>query len=184
MLPSGILTCGTGPFWSDSLYLFGFCLPSLRCLVSALTQAGGGDLLFRFASSVQSCCGEGGALQADVAVFWPGSQQFWGPLPGCCASFPSAASGPGSQRLGALSRGALRLFPPRPQRAPQVGSHEVFRQEPQPVCGVGGGGFSGAEFAPCPSPCLLPPAGMGRLFSGISQSLCFANHWRRCVPSG
>ena len=41
---------------------------SLRCLVSALTQAGGGDLLIRFASSVQSCCGEGGALQADVAV--------------------------------------------------------------------------------------------------------------------
>ena len=43
-------------------------MPSLRCLISALTQAGGGDLLFRFASSVQSCCGEGGALQADVAV--------------------------------------------------------------------------------------------------------------------
>ena len=32
---------------------------SLRCLISALTQAGGGDLLFRFASSVQPCCGEG-----------------------------------------------------------------------------------------------------------------------------
>ena len=40
--------------------LFGFCLPSLRCLISALPQAGGGDLLFRFASSVQSCSGEGG----------------------------------------------------------------------------------------------------------------------------
>ena len=56
--------------------LFGFCLPSLRCLISALTQtqAGGGDLLLRFASSVQSCCGEGGALQAAVAVcgeHWP-----------------------------------------------------------------------------------------------------------------
>ena len=43
-------------------------MPSLQCLISALTQAGGGDFLFRFASSVQSCCGEGGALQADVAV--------------------------------------------------------------------------------------------------------------------
>ena len=43
-------------------------MPSLRCLVTSLTQAGGGDLLFRFASSVQSCCGEGGALQAAVAV--------------------------------------------------------------------------------------------------------------------
>ena len=32
-------------------------------------------------------------------------------------------------------------------------------------------------------PCLLPPAGMGRLFSGVSQSPCFANR-RRCVPAG
>ena len=47
---------------------------SLRCLVSALTQTGEGGLLFRFASSVQSWGGEGGALQADVAVcgeHWP-----------------------------------------------------------------------------------------------------------------
>ena len=29
---------------------------------------GGGDLLFRFTSSVQSCCGEGGALQTGIAV--------------------------------------------------------------------------------------------------------------------
>ena len=43
--------------------LFVFCLPSLRCLISALTQADGGDLLFRFASSFQSCCGEGGACR-------------------------------------------------------------------------------------------------------------------------
>ena len=48
--------------------LFGFCLPSLRCLINALTQAGGGDLLLRFASSVQSCYGEGGALRTDMAV--------------------------------------------------------------------------------------------------------------------
>ena len=66
---------------------------------------------------------------------------------------------------------------------PPVGSQEVFRQDPGPVCRVGGGGFSGAEFAPFPSPCLLPSAGMGRLFSGVSQSLCFANR-RRCVPAG
>ena len=38
-------------------------------------------------------------------------------------------------------------------------------------------------FSPLPSPCLLPPVGMGRLFSGVSQSLCFANR-RRCVPPG
>ena len=44
----GFLTCCTGPFWSDCLCLFGFCSPSLWCLISALTQAGGGDLSFSF----------------------------------------------------------------------------------------------------------------------------------------
>ena len=201
-------------------------MPSLWCLVSALTQAGGGDLLLRFASSVQSCCGEGGALQTDIAVCGehspcsghtgfaphrgvcafpvhtaqaPGCSIWSGPCVECGSSFrvlhksadslePAfcvfpGLSGPGSQRFGALSTGAPRLFPPRPQRAPPVGSQGVFRREPGPVCRVGGGGFSGAEFAPCPSPCLLPPAGMGLLFSGVSQSLCFANR-RRCVPAG
>ena len=43
--------------------------------------------------------------------------------------------------------------------APLVGSQEVFRREPGPVCWVGGGGFSGAEFAPFPSP--LPPSSSG-----------------------
>ena len=33
-----------------------------------MTQAGGGGVLFRFFSSVQSCCREGGALQTDNAV--------------------------------------------------------------------------------------------------------------------
>ena len=61
-------------------------------------------------------------------------------------------SGSGSQRPGALSTGVPRLFPPRPQRAPPVGSQGVLRQDPGPVCPVGGGGFSGAEFAPFPSP--------------------------------
>ena len=34
-----------------------------------------------------------------------------------------------------------------------------------------------------PPPCLLPQAGMGWLFSGVSQSLCFANR-RQCVRAG
>ena len=34
-----------------------------------------------------------------------------------------------------------------------------------------------------PPRCLLPPAGTGQLFFGVSQSLCFANR-RRCVPAG
>ena len=43
-------------------------MPSLWCLTSALTRAGRGDLLFRFASSAQSCYGEVWALQTDTAV--------------------------------------------------------------------------------------------------------------------
>ena len=67
-------------------------MPSLRCLISALTQAGGGGLLFRFASSVQSGCREGGALHTDIAVCgWlspcSGHTGF-APFRGVCA-FPS-----------------------------------------------------------------------------------------------
>ena len=124
------------------------------------------EVISHLGSLVLCCCGEGGALHRRRCV--------WGAL---------AVSWPGSQRLGALSTGTPRPLPPRPQRAPQVRSQEVFRQDPGPVCRVGGGGFSGAEFSPFPSPRLLPPVGMGRLFSGVSQSLCFANR-RRCVPAG
>ena len=56
----------------------------------------------------------------------------WAHFPRCGVPFPSAAP----------ARAAGR-------------SQEVFRQDPGPVCQVGGGGFSGAEFAPFPSP--LPP---------------------------
>ena len=49
-----------------------------------------------------------------------------------------------------------------------------------PVCRVGGGGFSGAEFAPFPSPLSPASSGDGWLFSGVSQSLCFVNR-QHCV---
>ena len=105
------------------------------------------------------------------------------PSPRVRCAFSLRIERPGQPGFGALSTGGPRLFPPRPQRALPVGSQEVFRQDPGPVCRVGGGGFSGAEFAPFPSLRLLPPVGMGRLFSGVSQSLCFANR-QRCVPPG
>ena len=79
--------------------LFGFHLPSLRCLISALTQAGGSDLLFRFASSVQSCCGEGGALQTDIAVCGQHSpcsgHTGFAPYRGVCAFPVYTAQAPG-----------------------------------------------------------------------------------------
>ena len=198
---------------------------SLRCLISALTQAGGGDVLFRFASSVQSCCGEGGVLHTDVAVcgehspcsghtgFAPyrgvcafpstllrlpaalcgagpalsavpvfrysttarirlrlrvvssppqwfrqpkacarspgrgvpfpsaasglGSQRFGRSLSGCGAPFPSAASGQAARGLCGLSLGEACLFPPRPQRAPPIGSLQTGTR----ACLPGGRGW-------------------------------------------
>ena len=72
-------------------------MPSLLCLISALTQAGGGDLLFRFARSVQSCCGEGGGtagrcrcVWGALAVLWPGSHGEWPGQPEVCARSPLA----------------------------------------------------------------------------------------------
>ena len=38
----------------------------------------------------------------------------------------------------------------------------------RPVCSVGGDAVSGAEFAPFPSPCLLPPAGDGPVRSRLA----------------
>ena len=43
--------------------------------------------------------------------------------------------------------------------------------------------FLGLSLPTSPPPCLLPPAWMGWLFSGVSQSLCFANR-RQCVLAG
>ena len=72
---------------------------SFRCLISALTQAGGGDLLFRFASSVQSCYGEGGALQTDTTVCGEHSlcsgHTGFAPLRGVCAFPVYTAQAPG-----------------------------------------------------------------------------------------
>ena len=94
------------------------------------------------------------------------------------ASAVQAAKG-----LRVLSTGAARLFPQRraaqaarglapsprircafslcgPSALRRSGLRKSSDRNPGPVCRVGGGGFSGAAFAPFPSPCLLPPAGM------------------------
>ena len=98
----------------------------------------------------------------------------------------SLCSGRAASSFGALSPGAARLFPPRraaraarslalspracralflrgpsARRWSPVGSPEVFRQDPGPVCRVGGGGFSGAEFAPFPPPASYLQRGWG-----------------------
>ena len=60
--PTGILICCTVPSEAvPFVYLASVCW-SLRCLISALTQAGGGELLFRFASSIALWGGAGAAF--------------------------------------------------------------------------------------------------------------------------
>ena len=118
--------CCTSPFWGGSFFLFCFCLPSLRCLISALTQAGGGDLLSRFASSVLLRGGRGSAgscrcVWGALAVFWPGRQGLGLTLPGCGRLFPPGRAAQGARGSGGLSPGAVRLFPSLPQHALPVG---------------------------------------------------------------
>ena len=133
-----------------------------RCVWGALAE-------FRphWVCPVQGClcfprlhCSGSRLLYMEWALRWvrfqfSGSPQKRGFGCACILSLPWTERVQAARGLGALSPAAVRLFPPRPQRAPPVGSQEVFRQDPGPVCRVGGGGFSGAEFAPFPLP--LPP---------------------------
>ena len=94
--------------------------------------------------------------------------------------FPSRRVAQAASGLGALSLDVAHLFPPWPQRAPPVGCLRLasvqkswplaatllvrilrnsLNRNQGPVCSVGGGGFSGAEFAPFPS--TLPPTASG-----------------------
>ena len=106
-----------------------------------------------------------------------GSQGLGRPLPGCGAPFPSATSGPGSQRLVHTLPGCGAPFPSMaPVCAAESGLRKSLDRNRGPVCCVGEGGFSGAEFAPFPSP--LPPA------SGGDGPVCcqLALLWNCSVP--
>ena len=97
---------------------------------------------------------------------------------------PSPASAVQAARgLGALSPGAARLFPLRPRRAPPVGLRKSLDMNRGLFAGWEGVSSLELSLPLSPPPCLLPPAGMGRLFSGVSQSLCFVNR-RQCVQAG
>ena len=109
-----------------------------------------------------------------------GSQRLRRTLPGCRAPFPFSVSGPGSQRLGRTLSGCGVPFPSAaPARAAESGLRKSLGRNRGPVCSVGGGGFSGAEFAPFPSP--LPPTSSGDGPALLwSFSVPFANR-RQCV---
>ena len=84
---------------------------------------------------------------------------------------------PGSQRF---ARPAFSLRGPSVRRR-RSGLRKSLDRNQRLFAGWEGVASLGL-FAPFPSPCLLPPTGMGLLFSGVSQSLCFANRWL-CVPA-
>ena len=87
MLPTGSLICCTVPSEAvPFVYLASVCL-SLQCLISALTQAGGGGLLFRFACSVALRGGRGAALPVYTAQA-PGRSIWSGPCAARGSSFP------------------------------------------------------------------------------------------------
>ena len=112
---------------------------------------------------------------------WPGQPEAYAHSSRCGAPFPSAVSGPGSQRLGRTLAGCGMPFPSAaPVRAAgrvsgslQIGNGGLFARWE-------GGAFLGLSLPLSPPPCLLPPAGVGRLFSGVCQSLCLFGF---CLPS-
>ena len=100
---------------------------------------------------------------------------------------PSAAPAPVPARAG---RVPVPRVSPRPSR--QMSTIQNLRRslvrDWRPVCSGVGAAVLGAEPAPFPSPCLLPPPGLGgsaacELFSGLARSLCSANSMQ-CVRAG
>ena len=100
----------------------------------------------------------------------PGQPEAWAPSPWARRAFSLCGERPGQPEAWAhfpLMQCAFSLCGPSARC--RVKSQEVFRQEPGPICRVGGGGFSGAEFAPFPSP--LPPTSSG---DGAALLCCFS----------
>ena len=147
-------------------------------------------ILLRFASSVQSCCGEGGALQADVAVCGEHSpcsgqaaRSFGGLSPGAARLFPPRRAAQAARGLCGLSLGAVRLFPPRraaraarglalsprARRAPSlhglseppVGSQGVLRQDLGLFAGWEGVASLGLSLPLAPPPASYLQRGWG-----------------------
>ena len=100
------------------------------------------DLLFRFASSVQSCCGEGGALPADVAV--------------CGEHSPCSARAARGLALSPRAHCAFSLRGPSACRRSGLGKS---LDRTRGLFAGWEGAASRAEFSPFPSP--PPPTSSG-----------------------
>ena len=117
MLPTGIFICCTVPSEAvPFVYLASVCR-SLQCLISALTQWT--EVVSCLGSLVQSCCGEGGALQTNVTGLCGEHSQCSGhtgfnPAHGCVLSYLHCSG----SRLLYMER-ALRCAWFQPSGAPQ-----------------------------------------------------------------
>ena len=115
-----------------------------------------------------------------------GSQGLGRPLPGCGVPFPSVAPARAGRVPAACvcSQGlASSLDPPGGGCRPSRISGSLYIETGGLFAVWEGVASLGLSLPLSRPPCLLPPAGMGRLFSGVSQSLCFANHGQ-CVRAG
>ena len=129
---------------------------------------------FSPAAGRAGCCGQMLLCMGSICRVLARQPEVLAASPRVRRAFSLRGERPGQPEVCAASPRACRAFS-------LCGLRKSLDRNRGPVCSVGGGGFSGAEFAPFPSPCLLPPAGTGRLSSGVSQPPCFANR-RRCVP--
>ena len=107
------------------------CLPSLQCLISALTQAGGSGLFFRLLVPLR--CGEGPALLSLSKLFRPCAARGSSPrvfhksaeqkaAPAFCA-FPVRAAQAARSLMGTVSLVRRAFSPPRSQ--PQSPPHRL-----------------------------------------------------------
>ena len=147
-----------------------FVRPLHRCVAPFPSRASGSDSQ-RFARILPAC-----GVPFLSTASGPGSQRFVRPLHGCGAPFPSAGSGPGSQRFGALSPVRCTFSLRGPSASHRSGLRKSSDRNRGLFAGWEGVASLGLSLSLFPPPCLLPPVGMGRLFSGVSQSLCFVNH--------
>ena len=91
---------------------------------------------------------------------FPGLSGSGSPLPGCGAPFPSAAPVRAGRVPVACVRRSWSLAVTLPAAdVDHPNLRKSLDRHRRPVCRVGGGGFSGAEFAPFP--CPLPPTSSG-----------------------
>ena len=97
MLSTGILICCTVPSEAVPFVYLAFVCRSLQCLISALTQVGGGGLLFRFTSSVALLGSEGRCRQISLCGEHSqcSSHTGFAPLTGVCAFPVYTAQAPG-----------------------------------------------------------------------------------------